>query len=143
MSLTLRAASRLRAKKLYTSSIVITLETLNKQYLKGRVKIAPSSDSITLTDAALKCCDNLLKGNQAKIIKKVAICFVDVKPQSDQLDFFDAQANKVNYKKNLLSSAMDKLNSKYGKDTISLGQIPKKSKQQSIVAFGYIPETDE
>ncbi|XVN43114.1 MAG: DNA-directed DNA polymerase [Candidatus Rickettsia vulgarisii] len=151
LSLTLRAANRLRAKNLATSSILLFITTGNSKYLKARIKVEFTSDSVTLSNAALKCWDNLLSNNQTIEIRKVAICFTNVRAQSTQLDFFnlnmsnDIGNNRENNltKKNLLSSAIDEINNKYGRGTISLGQIPERHKQEPIVAFGYIPENDK
>lgn len=151
LSLILRAASRLRAKNLSTSNILLFITIENNKYLKARIKVESTSDSVTLSNAALKCWDNLIANNQIGEIRKIAICFTNVRIQSLQLDFFNLNfSNDLEVKvkktspmrKNLLSSAIDEINGKFGKGTISLGQIPKKHKQESIVAFGYIPDNN-
>jgi DNA polymerase-4 len=152
LGLTLRAASRLRAKNFTTSNILLFITIENNKHLKARIKVDFTSDSVTLSNATLKCWDDLLSGNIINRIRKVAICFTNIKPISSQLDLFNLTLlndprskikKSASMKKNLLSSAIDEINNKFGKGTISLGQIPEKRKQESVVAFGYIPENED
>ena len=146
LSLLLRGAQRLRARALFTSSIILVIKMANYQSLKSAVRLKSTSDSFNLSNALLECWDKLgakleLFTASNLMIKKVAINLCNLESQSQQLSFGDlSESSKKDSKKQLLSQSMDKLNAKYGHNTVSLGQIPKKNNKTPVVAFGYIPE---
>lgn len=157
LSLLLKASQRLRTRALSTSSIIVIIEMADQHSLKHKVKLKATSDSFSLSKALLKCWDELLvksklvtlginSNNNSKIanslvIKKVIINLTNLEDKPAQLSFSDiASNNQVNSRRQILSQSIDKLNAKYGHNTISLGQIPKKNSKTPLVAFGYIPK---
>ena len=145
-SLLLKAAQRLRARELTTSNIILIIEIAEQQSLKSRIKLESTSDSSSLANAMLKGLDELLKSSNTTsaartlVIKKVIINLSNLEGKSGQLSFSDIVSDVKSSKRQLLSRSMDKLNTKYGHNTVSLGQLPKKHDKTPIVAFRYIPE---
>lgn len=146
LSLLLKAAQRLRARDLFTSNIIVIIETADKQSLKNKIRLEPTSDSSSLATSLLKCWDELIKLELTKVnsrsiaIKKVSINLTNLEAKTAQLSFSDLAAQNKTNKKQLLSRSIDRINTKYGCNTVSIGQLPKKNSKAPIVAFHYIPE---
>ena len=145
--LLLKAASRLRRLQYYTSSINISFRTENGLKTKGTKKFYRACDNITLLNEGNKIWNELIKKNNFKRIKKISITFLKLKKKSElQPDFFE-KTIKIQTTNRLesLSKAMDNINSKFGRDSIALGNIPNKvhSFSETKIAFTRIPDRKE
>lgn len=157
-NLLLKAAQRLRARELTTTSIILLIATQEQGYLKHRIKLPASSDSTSLATAMLKGWEELIKAalkpgqdsstsktiqvNATKLtIRKVIVNLSNLQGDSAQLSFnYLTEDTGVKRKRESLSRSIDKINTKYGHNTIFLGHLPKKHNKAPIVAFRYIPE---
>ena len=137
LSLILMATGRLRAKKLYTSRISLNLRTSSYAVYKKSIKVDVSNDSLYLSKIALESWDELVLLNKIKRIKKLAISLNDLSFESTQLSFFD---NNDNQKGTRVSCALDHINGKFGKNAISVGLVKLKKKEETPIAFRYIPD---
>ena len=137
LSLILMATGRLRAKKLYASRISLNLRTGSYAVYKKSIKVDVSNDSLYLSKIALKSWDELVLLNKIKRIKKIAISLNDLSYESMQLSFFDSNDNQ---KGTRVSYALDHINGKFGKNAISVGLVKLKKKEETPIAFRYIPD---
>jgi len=145
--LLLKAASRLRRLQYYTSSINISFRTENGLKTKGTKKFYRACDNITLLNEGNKIWNELIKKNNFKRIKKISITFLKLKKKSElQPDFFEKNIKiQTTNRLESLSKAMDNINSKFGRDSIALGNIPNKvhSFSGTKIAFTRIPDRKE
>ena len=137
LDLFLRATGRLRAKKLYASRITIQMRTSSNAVYKKSIKIDASNNSLYLSKIVLKNWDELVQINRIKRIKKIAVTLSDLAIESMQLSLFDS---KNNPKENKVSKVLDKINERFGKNAISLGLVKLKKKEETPIAFGYVPD---
>lgn len=139
VTLTQKAASRLRAKELYTTCILLTIGLKSENSIKESIKIELSSDSSTILKHIIKLWDKIfvnLDIKQVKI-KKVGISFYNLQTRSKQLTFEDFSKQRKNQK---LSEVLDAINKKIGINAVSIGVAAKTYTSEQIVAFGHIPE---
>ena len=138
ITLTLKVATRLRAKNLLSNSIYLEIVLSSGKIIKDRAKLSLSSDNNTFLESALKIWDNLIRISKAKETKKISISLGGLQEESAQMSFDDLY-NHHKKKHQLLSRMIDELNKKLGSNMVTIGLPPKKHKIKSVVAFGHIP----
>jgi len=136
LSLILRAASRLRSKALYTNSILLTIDLMNNEVIKFRIRLVPSCDNYSLVHAIMRSWDELVHLKKLSKVRKVGISFNGLSQGLTQLSFDYLPAK---HKQENLSKIIDELNSKLGQDIIRQGLLSKQSKSKEVIAFGYVP----
>ena len=103
INLVQKAASRLRAKELYTTCILLTVGLKSGNSIKESLKIELSSDSSTILKHIIKLWDKIFTNLDIKQIrlKKVGISFYNLQTGSKQLTFedFSKQKKIKNYRK--------------------------------------------
>ena len=146
--LLLKAAGRLRRLQYYTSNLNISFRTGNGLKVKGTKKFYRACDNITLLSEATKIWNDLIKKNRIRSVKKISVTLFNLKKKSElQPDLFTTEHQQQHLTKRFesLSKAMDKINSRFGRDSIALGNIP--SQIQSFsgtkIAFTRIPDKKE
>lgn len=139
INLVQKAASRLRAKELYTTCILLTVGLKSGNSIKESLKIELSSDSSTILKHIIKLWDKIFTNLDIKQIrlKKVGISFYNLQTGSKQLTFEDFSKQKKNQK---LSEVLDAINKRMGINSVSIGVATKTYVSEQIVAFGHIPE---
>jgi DNA polymerase-4 len=139
VTLTQKAASRLRAKELYTTCILLTIGLKSENSIKESIKIELSNDSSTILRYIIKLWDKIFVNLDIKQvrIKKVGISFYNLQTRSKQLTFEDFSKQRKNQK---LSEVLDAINKKIGINAVSIGVAAKTYTSEQIVAFGHIPE---
>ncbi|RST72446.1 DNA polymerase Y family protein [Candidatus Aquarickettsia rohweri] len=146
--LLLKAASRLRRLNYSCKAIIISINTTDNKRYKSRIKFTNLSDSISLSNKMLGNWNELVNQNKINVIKKVSITLtnIDIKNyKSRQGCLFDENNDCHIYKKKKrerISKIIDKLNAKYGKDTVCIGVLPIDSKKYHTgtkIAFGTVP----
>jgi DNA polymerase-4 len=145
--LTLKAASRLRRLGLFASSMSLELRTEQGLSCEASGKLDRVSDSPSF----LHCLDCLwkeaLKQAGTTRVKKISVAFSHfTEGFIQQPELFETQTEqKVREKGARISSAMDTINHRYGRDSILLGILPKQGESFSgtKIAFTRVPEPEE
>ena len=107
------------------------------------------NDSITLLEQSDLTWKEILISNKIKRIKQVSVVLYDLEPlESAQTNFFQYLNNNFENtikKRNSLSDTIDMINSKFGRDSITIGSLPKNISDFSgtKVAFPRIPDIKE
>lgn len=141
--LLLKAASKLRRQEYQTTKQILVIELESGEVLKNATKFNHSADSFSLLSKLRKSWDILMSGLRLPKIKKITITLGDlVKNANVQPELFAETEAKGKTK---LLTAIDSLNKKFGKDTVSIGTIPKESKDIATtkIAFSRIPDKEE
>ena len=113
------------------------MRTSSNAVYKKSIKIDASNNSLYLSKIVLKNWDELVQINRIKRIKKIAVTLSDLAIESMQISLFDS---KNNPKENKVSKVLDKINEKFEKNAISLGLVKLKKKEETPIAFGYVPD---
>jgi len=150
--LILKSTSRLRRMKYHAASMDLSVRIENGPRLATRAPCPPADDSFTFL-ALLEEMWKVLKehiGRQR--IKKISVTLSGLTENSKlnvQPDLFaplttSAEKNGQN-KREKISEALDKLNKKFGRDTVALGMLPQESRHFSgtKIAFTRIPDKEE
>ena len=145
--LLLKAASRLRRLQYYTNNLSISFRTENGLKMQGTRKFYRACDNITLLNEGTKIWNDLIKKNQIRSVKKISVTLFNLKKKSElQPDLFATIHQQHHTEKfESLSEAMDTINSRFGRDSIALGNIPNQIQSFSgtRIAFTRIPDKKE
>ena len=147
--LVLKAASRLRRKAYFCKKIKIHIKIKSGQYLEGKKKFNKLNDSITLLEKSDIIWEKIIKSYKLKKIKQISVILYDLElsesSQTNFLNLLNPRAEQSLQKRNCLSNIMDDINSRFGRDSITLGSLPKSMNQFSgtKVAFTRIPDIKE
>lgn len=139
VTLILKAASRLRSRRLYTTSVLLVIDLKSGKPIKERIKIELSDDSSLILKHALKTWDKIIQNQKLEKtrIKKLAISLHNLQEESNQLTFGDFNEQR---KRQRISRVIDYINKKIGRDSVSIGIMPRVNETKQIVAFSHIPE---
>lgn len=147
--LLLKAASRLRRMEYHASALSLSVRIENGGRLEGGMRCYRAQDSMTFLHILDKLWESMLKEAKNRRIKKIAVTLHDIKqtsePQTELFDLLPDINMKERQKYEKMSQALDKINHKYGRDSISLGMLPAQSKSFSgtKIAFTRIPDVEE
>ena len=147
--LVLKAASRLRRKRYFCKKIKIYIKIKSGYSIEGKKKFNKINDSITLLEQSDLTWKEILISNKIKRIKQVSVVLYDLEPlESAQTNFFQYLNNNFENtikKRMSLSDTIDIINSKFGRDSITIGSLPKNISDFSgtKVAFTRIPDIKE
>ena len=117
--------------------------------IEGKKKFNKINDSITLLEQSDLIWKEILISNKIKRIKQVSVVLYDLEPlESAQTNFFQYLNNNFENtikKRKSLSDTIDIINSKFGRDSITIGSLPKNiySFSGTKVAFTRIPDIKE
>jgi len=141
ISLTQKAASRLRDKDLFTTGILLAVNFNSGKFLKENSKIKLSNDTSSILRQVLNSWDKVLGNVDTKKIKvkKIGVSFYNLQSESNQLSFDDLCKQRKNQK---ISGVIDSINKRMGINTVSIGINTKTYKSEQIVAFGHIPKIE-
>lgn len=149
--LVMKAAMRLRRMEYKAGAMSLGLRIENGPRIGLEARVDAADDSFTFLSMLDQMWDELSPEMKGKRIKKVSVTFfgLDNGAAAAQGDLFaplappeDLATRDRNAK---ISRAIDKLNYKFGKDTVSVGIIPKHSRTftGTKVAFTRIPDMAE
>ena len=145
--LLLKAASRLRRLQYYAKNLSISFRTENGLKMQGTKKFYRACDNITLLNEGTKIWNDLIKKNQIRSVKKISVTLFNLKKKTElQPDLFTTiHQQHLTERFESLSEAMDTINSRFGRDSIALGNIPNQIQSFSgtRIAFTRIPDKKE
>jgi DNA polymerase-4 len=125
LSLLQKATYRLRAKKLQASRIIITMQTADRQILKNSIKVAKLSDNISISKIFIQGWQDLInpyiENNNKLLPHKISIALTSLTELDNQLSFEDMMESKQKKRNTSLTACLDKINNKYGNNTVVLG----------------------
>lgn len=147
--LTLKAASRLRRLDYYAATMSLAIRLENGPRLHCSLQCYRAQDSHTFLHLLDTMWAELAKQSRGARIKKVSVTLYDL-TAADALsrELFDEVAGislKQRGKWERMSRALDTLNHRYGRDTVSLGMLPAEGRSFSgtKIAFTRIPDMEE
>ena len=149
LRLLLKAASRLRRTDYYCSRLSLSIRTENNLRLEGKSRFYRAYDNKKLQEEATKIWAQLIKKRNFKQIKKISITLYNLKKKSDlQPELFQNFNKKITLDTNRfekLSKTMDNINTRFGRDSVTIGGLPNKIKSFSgtRIAFTRIPDKQE
>ena len=149
LRLLLKASSRLRRMDYYCSRLSLSIRTENNLRLEGKSRFYRSCDNKKLQEEATKIWAQLIKKRNFKQIKKISITLYNLKKKSDlQPELFQNFNKKITLDTNRfekLSKTMDNINTRFGRDSVTIGGLPNKIKSFSgtRIAFTRIPDRQE
>ena len=145
--LLLKAASRLRRLQYYANNLSISFRTENGLKMQGTKKFYRACDNITLLNEGTKIWNDLIKKNQIRSVKKISVTLFNLKKKAELQPnlFATIHQQHLTEKFESLSEAMDTINSRFGRDSIALGNIPNQIQSFSgtRIAFTRIPDKKE
>jgi len=143
--LILKSASRLRRQKSKCKGMIVNIE-FNKKSYKSSKRFSALSDSISLADEMFSLWYEITNKSKLKYAKKVAVSLTHIEiGNKKQYELFTSDSDTyqiIQNKRDKLSLIIDYLNTKYGKDTVTIGVVPEQSKKHHTgtkIAFGAVP----
>jgi DNA polymerase-4 len=147
--LIIKAASRLRRKGFFCTNLKISLKTISGRKIKEKEKFHKLNDSFSLLEKSENIWKKLTSIFRTEKIRQVNIVLYGLYPKkSSQPSLFDTLKNstqEMKKKKIILSETIDCINSRFGRDSITIGALPNDMFKFSgtKVAFTRIPEIKE
>ena len=147
--LTLKAASRLRRMEHYAGALSVSARIENGPRLEGGMRCYRAQDSMTFLHMLDKLWRELAKEARGARIKKVSITLHELIPaDSLQAGLFDALPDvdlQKRTKSEKISRALDKINHRFGRDSVLVGMLPSQGRSfsGSKIAFTRIPDMEE
>ncbi len=147
--LTVKAAARLRRYERYSTYFDVSFRTVDGEGWGAGIKISPSQDNFAFLKALDHLWDALLDTYKPGLMKKVSINMSGLcERQQITPDLFDMASpahQKLQAKNDKLSAALDDLNEKYGKETVTMGITPQTQAGYvgTKIAFSRIPDMAE
>lgn len=147
--LTLKAASRLRRIGYHATAFSFSARLEDGRRIEASLKCWRSCDSITFLNMLNKIWDQFIPKGRHIRIKQVGVTLHGLSLSSNiQPDFFDEDILLNRHKKEKsenLSQAMDRMNQKFGRNTILIGMTPLQAGNftGSKIAFNRIPDCED
>ncbi len=147
--LTLKAASRLRRMGYYASTLSLSVRVENGPRLGGDMRCYRAQDSMTFLGLLDTLWTSLMREAPGGHIKKVSVTLHGLVPASDlQAELFDVLPDmdlRKRHKAEKISQALDKINHRFGRDSVLLGMLPSQGRSFSgtKIAFTRIPDVEE
>ncbi len=143
--LTLKAATRLRRKEFFATRFQLSARVVDGPHWGGEVRLTPAQDNFTFLRQLDEMWDMMREETRPLKIRKVSVSLYGLRKQDEiTLDFFNVETRESR-RNEALSKAMDKLNEKYGAETLKLGISPQTSAGYvgTKIAFSRVPEMAE
>lgn len=147
--LVLKAASRLRRKSFLCTRLKISIKTVTGKKFKSIEKFQKLNDSFSLLEKANNIWIRLIRYYKIAKIMQVNVVLYDLysmdTKQLSLLDGIKSKNRQDEKKKKLVSKAMDSINSRFGRDSVTIGALPNDVVRFSgtKIAFTRIPEIKE
>ncbi len=149
-----KAAARLRRHELYATHLVLSVRLEHGSRYSAEEKFEAACDTISLSRALKTLWQRVMQASGGGRVKKVSLALYGLTPAKSaftqlSLPGFGSGTTiapaplRTRYEN--ASRAMDRLNARYGRDTVVMGFLPSKVHAFSgtKVAFTRIPERDE
>ncbi|MGH1350553.1 MAG: DNA polymerase Y family protein [Methyloligellaceae bacterium] len=143
--LTVKAAARLRRYEMYGRQFCLSVKSVDRIKWSGKRSFSPAQDNFTFVRALEEMWAEMVSDLRKKKLQKLSITIYDLYEKQDiTLDLFE-KAEPDQELNTTLSSSMDRLNKRYGVNTVSMGSCPKTSGGYvgTKIAFARIPEKEE
>jgi len=147
--LTLKAASRLRRMGYYASGFHLAARLETGQRLEDNERCYRAQDSMTFLHLLDKAWDRLTDEARGARIKKVSISLHGLTAASDLQPELFAELPELDLKRRIrsekMSRALDKINHRFGRDSVLVGMLPSQGRSfsGSKIAFTRIPDVEE
>jgi DNA polymerase-4 len=144
--LTQKAASRLRRMDYYATAMDFSARLENGTRLHAREPTWRAQDSTGFLHLLDRMWARTIGQAPQARVKKLGVVLHGLIPAADvQPDLLEALPNQPQKRAEALSRAMDKLNHKFGRDTVLLGMLPAEGRRVSgsKIAFTRIPQREE
>ncbi|MDI1229187.1 MAG: impB/mucB/samB family protein [bacterium] len=146
--LTIKAAARLRRKEYCAGAFSLSMRIENGPRVGLEARMPHAEDSFTFLEMMEEMWRELMPEVKGRKIKKVSVTLSSITPKGQvQPDLFDSvsTATKQQKKNEKLSVAMDKINQKFGRDTVLVGMTATQSRSftGTKIAFTRIPDVAE
>lgn len=146
--LTIKAAARLRRKEYCAAAFSLSMRIENGPRVGLEARMPHAEDSFTFLGMMEEMWRELMPEVKGRKIKKVSVTLSSITPKGQvQPDLFDSlsPATRQQKKNEKLSEAMDKLNQKFGRDTVLVGMTATQSRSftGTKIAFTRIPDVAE
>jgi len=133
--LLVKAAVRLRKEGSYTRRLALHIRFKEDSYWEETAKVEETQDTLTLLAALRHLWKNVPQGTPFRI---GVTCFDLIPKNRHQLSLL------VNPNREKLGEALDLMNSKYGKETISVGALSEfETAAPTRIAFSRVPDLEE
>ena len=147
--LTIKAASRLRRTGFYATRFYLSARAADGNEWAGEARLSPSQDNFAFLHALDDLWAEMMAGIAPQTLKKVSLTLHGLcRREEITPDLFDTSSDtyqKLAQKNETISRAMDKLNEKYGAETLKLGVSPQTQAGYvgTKIAFARIPDAAE
>ena len=137
-----KAAARLRRLGFVASKMSLSFRVEDGDRFETSIHCDRISDSLTFLSLFNEMWNHILRETGSVKIKKISVTFSDLgEPLDAQYEFWTP---KTKEKEEKISRVLDRINQKYGQDSISLGALPKATKDFGTkIAFTRIPDKEE
>lgn len=143
--LTIKAATRMRRKELFATRFYMSVRIDDTHRWSGEMHLTPAQDSFTFLEQLEDMWAIMLQETGTRRLKKISVTLHGLKKANEiNLDLFET-VTKETRRNEALSQVMDKLNEKYGAETLQLGPAPKTRAGHlgTKIAFSRVPEMAE
>lgn len=147
--LTLKVASRLRRMEYYASIFCVSARLEEGGRLEYTEQCYRAQDTMTFLHMLDRGWEAITREAKGRRIKKISVSlFGLVAADALQPELFgglSAEEEKARGKAEKMSAALDKINHKYGRDSVLVGMLPSQGKTFSgtKIAFTRIPDVEE
>ena len=147
--LTLKAASRLRRVGYYASSFSLSVRSEIGARLECGARCYRAQDSMTFLHLLDAAWDELMRQGRGARIKKVSIALHGLTAASELQPELFAELPDVDLKARIksekMSVALDKINHRFGRDSVLVGMLPSQGRSfaGTKIAFTRIPDVEE
>jgi DNA polymerase-4 len=147
--LTLKAASRLRRIGYYAAHFSVGVRVENGPRLEAQMQCWRAQDTPTFLHLMDKCWERIVKEAKGARFKKVSVT-LSALTAADALqpELFASLPDadlKIRAKAERMSRALDKINHRFGRDSVLVGMLPSQGRSFSgtKIAFTRIPDIEE
>ncbi len=143
--LTVKAATRLRRKEFFATAFHVSVRVIDGPRWAMEARFEPVHDNFTFLRALEEIWAQMLADTRPQRISKVSVTLHGLRrPEEITGDLFDT-GGPQRRRDERLSGAMDRLNEKYGAETIRLGVSPRTRAGYvgTKIAFSRVPELAE
>ena len=123
--LIIKAASRLRRKGFLCTNLKISLKTISGKKLRSTEKFHKINDSFSLLEKSEHIWKKLTSNFEKEKIRQVNVVLYGLYPksslQTNLLDILENKAQKIKKRNILISETIDHINSRFGRDSVTIG----------------------
>ena len=147
--LTSKAASRLRREGFYATRLALSTRIENGPRFAMELRFFRAQDTQAFLQALDTLWEEMLRASRGARLKKVSVVLYGLVPHSEvEAELFDVLPNmdlRARAKAEQVSRALDALNHRFGRDTVSVGMLPSDGRSFSgtKIAFTRIPDKQE